>query len=153
MGFSQVPYVHGDEPMYTALTLRTHCWLCIHGPRIKKTLTDLLNYKSSCFSLKPSPTYFKPRERLFQVPQWQKILLLLSPLGLGSLVLILRISSLPMIFLASSLLILYFVCPWFACWTPKNPKILFSFHGATRTSRMPRRNPFEHRSTQSAFFS
>ena len=107
--------------VYALSTLRT--W-----PLIKKTLTNLLKYKNSCLSLKHSPMYFQPRKHLFEVPQWQKILLLISPLGLGSLVLILRISLLPMVFLASSLLIPYFFCPWFACWTPKNPKILFSLH-------------------------
>ena len=51
------------------------------------------------------------------------------------------------------LLIPYFVHPWFACWTLKNPKILFSPHGVARTSRIPSHNPFGHRSTQNAFFS
>ena len=37
--------------------------------------------------------------------------------------------------------------------TSKNPKISFSLHGAMRTSRMTWCNPFEHRSTQSAFLS
>ena len=32
-------------------------------------------------------------------------------------------------------LISYFVCPQFACQTPKNQKILFSLHGAKRTSK------------------
>ena len=49
------------------------------------------------------------------------------------------------------LLIPYFVHPWFACQTPKNPKILFSPHKVTRTSRVTWRNPFGHRNTQSAF--
>ena len=41
-------------------------------------------------------------------------------------------------------LIPYFVCPWFACQTSKNPKILFPLHGVVRTSRMTWRNPFGH---------
>jgi len=39
------------------------------------------------------------------------------------------------------------------CRTPENPKILFSLYGAMRTSRTLWHNPFEHRSTQNAFFS
>ena len=50
----------------------------------------------------------------------------------------------------SSLLILYFVHPRFTCQTPKNPKILFSLHGAVTTSRVAWRNLFEHWSIQSA---
>ena len=53
----------------------------------------------------------------------------------------------------SSLLISYFVHPWFACRTLKNPKILFSLHRATRTSRVMWCNLFGHRSVQSALFS
>ena len=48
-------------------------------------------------------------------------------------------------------LIPYFVCPRFACWTSKNPKMLFSLHGAVRTFRMTWGNLFGHRNTQSAF--
>ena len=51
------------------------------------------------------------------------------------------------------LLIPYFVHPRFGCQTIKNPKILFSLHGAARTSRMTWRNLFGHWSTQSAFLS
>ena len=51
------------------------------------------------------------------------------------------------------MLILYFVHPWFAWRTPKNPKILFSLHGAARIARMMWRNPFRHWSTQSSCFS
>ena len=47
----------------------------------------------------------------------------------------------------------YFVCPRFTCQTLKNSKILFSSHGASRTSRMTWHNPFRHQSTRSAFFS
>ena len=46
----------------------------------------------------------------------------------------------------------YFFHPWFVCWTPKNPKILFSLHGAMRTARLMWRNPFGHWSNQSASF-
>ena len=53
----------------------------------------------------------------------------------------------------SSLLILYFVHPWFACRILKNLKILFSLHGAARTSRVMWYNLFGHRSAQSALFS
>jgi len=43
-------------------------------------------------------------------------------------------------------------CPsQFACRTPKKSKILFSLHGAARTSIVTWRNPFGHWSTQSAF--
>ena len=52
-----------------------------------------------------------------------------------------------------NLLILYFIRSQFACRTTKNPKVLFSFHGVWRTSRMTWRNPFKHQSTQSASFS
>ena len=53
----------------------------------------------------------------------------------------------------TGMLIPYFVCPRFACRTPKNPKILFSLYEAMRKYRMTWRNPFGHRSTRSAFFS
>ena len=46
----------------------------------------------------------------------------------------------------------YFVYPWFACQTPKIPKILSSLHGVTGTSRLMWRNPFGHWSTWSAIF-
>jgi len=49
-------------------------------------------------------------------------------------------------------LIPYFFCPRFVCRIPKNPKILFSLHGAARTYRMVWCNPFGHRSTRSASF-
>ena len=49
--------------------------------------------------------YFQPREHFFEVCQWQKTLLLMSSLGLGSLVPISRILLFPMAFLASSLTI------------------------------------------------
>ena len=52
-----------------------------------------------------------------------------------------------------SMLIPYFVHPQFTCQTAKNPKILFSLHGAMRTSRMMWHNLFEQRNTQNAFFS
>ena len=49
------------------------------------------------------------------------------------------------------LLIPYFVRPQFACWTPENLKISFSFYGAMRTSRTTWRNVFRHHSTRGAF--
>ena len=102
MDFCQEPSIRGDMPTYAALTLHTQGWFCIRRLWINKTLANLLRYKSSCLSLKPSPTYFQPREHFFKVSQWKNILLLMSPLGLESLVLISRILLLPMAFLASS---------------------------------------------------
>ena len=49
------------------------------------------------------------------------------------------------------MLILYVICPRFACWTLGNPKILFSLYRAMRTSRMTWHNQFGHWSTQSTF--
>ena len=45
----------------------------------------------------------------------------------------------------------YFLYPWFACWTPKIPKILSFLHGATKTSRLTWCNLFRHQSTRNAF--
>ena len=100
MGFCQALCVREDGLAYADLTLCTQGWPCVHGPRIKKTLMDLLKYKSSRLSPKPLPTYFQPREHYFEVPQWQKTLLLMPLLGLGSLVSISRIPLLSMVFLA-----------------------------------------------------
>ena len=54
---------------------------------------------------------------------------------------------------ASPLLISYFVCFRFACWTLKNPKMSFSLRVVMRIYIMAWRNPFRHWSAQSAFFS
>ena len=54
--------------------------------------------------------------------------------------------------LCFTLLILYFVHPWFACRTLKNPKISFTLHGIMRKYIMVWHNSFGHRRAQSAFF-
>ena len=102
MGFCQAPCVRGDGPVYAALTLRMQGWPWGRVFFKKKTLIDLLKYKSSRLSVKPSPTYFQPRKPFFEVPQWQKTFHLMSRLRLGGLVPISRIPSPPMVFLMSS---------------------------------------------------
>ena len=71
------------------------------GRESKETLTALTKYQSSHLSPKPSPTYFQPRESLFEHPYWQKTLHSMSWLGLGGLVRISRIPSPLMAFLVS----------------------------------------------------
>ena len=125
MGFCQAPYVWRDEPAYTSLTLCMQGWLCIHGPQIKKPLADLLRYKSSHLGPKPSPMYFQPKEHFFEVYQWQKTLLLMSPLGSRSLVPNLSIFLLPMAFLTSSLTI---NLGWMSLFFMLLPTIVPSWH-------------------------